>query len=86
MRIGNKKLVVILAVLLVLAVGYIIVDKVQRARTTQLLTTYRQGYQQGLIDTVLTLYQQTEKCQTTTINTGNATRRVVDVTCLQGAG
>ncbi len=81
----SKFVVIVLVVLLLIAVGYIIYDKVQQRRQTQLLTALQQGYNQGIYGAVLSLYQQTEKCQVTTITLGNLTRQVVDVACIQQA-
>ncbi len=81
----HKLLVVILVVLLLIAVGYIIYDKVQQKRQAQLYNALQQGYNQGLYNAVVSLYQQTEECKVTAITLGNLTRQVVDVACIQQA-
>jgi len=79
----QKTVIAVLLILLVVALAYIVFDKWQLARQREVINVYRQGYSQGLNDTVTTLYQQTEKCQITTINLGNLTKQVVDVACLK---
>ena len=71
--------IIVLIVLFILALGYIFIDKWQESRQSELIKIY----QQGISDTVLSLYQQTENCQITTVNLGNATRQVVDVSCIK---
>lgn len=79
----ERMAIVILGVLLVLSVGYIVFDSVQKQRNQEMVTVYRQGYNQGLTDAVVTLYRQTENCNAAVINIGNVTRQVVDTGCLR---
>ncbi len=82
----NKKFrrtIIILAILLVLSVGYIAIDKYTTSREQQLLATYQGGYNKGVQDAIVSLYQQTDNCQPATINIGNLTKQFFDVACLQ---
>ena len=88
-RIENKKIdktkitITVLAVLLIISVSYIAIDKFQNMRINELQQVYQQGYSQGVRDTVISLMQQTENCVSTTITVGNLTREVIDITCLR---
>tara|TARA_Y100000310_G_C19974611_1_gene487017 strand:+ start:167 stop:451 length:285 start_codon:yes stop_codon:yes gene_type:complete len=75
--------ITILAILLVLSVGYIAIDKYTTSREQQLMATYQGGYNKGVQDAVVSLYQQTNNCQPATINIGNLTKQIFDVACLQ---
>jgi len=77
----TKLSIAVLAVLLAIAIGYIGWDKFQEEKALEVMQAYRQGYNQGIRDTVVSLLQQTENCNPTTINLGNFTRRVVDTAC-----
>lgn len=80
----ERTIIIVLVILLGISVFYIVFDAVQRQRTQELVAIYQQGYDQGLTDAVLTLYQQTEGCNAAVINIGNVTRQVLDVDCLKG--
>jgi uncharacterized membrane protein YukC len=81
----QKTISIALAVLLIAAIGYIAFDKWQNARQKEIVSTYQQGYGQGLTDAVTALFQQTENCKATTLTLGNLTRQIFDVACLQQA-
>ena len=82
-KLNKSKLVVImLAILLVIALVYIAFDKYSSYRQMQYIKAYQEGYNQGVYNMVLSLYQQTENCQPTTVNLGNVTRQVIDVGCI----
>jgi|GEM_PF-2808891 hypothetical protein len=83
-KINKSKLAfVLLAILLLIAIGYIAIDKWQDYKQLQYIKAYQDGYSAGVYNAVVSLYQQTEKCQATTINVGNATRQVADAACLK---
>jgi hypothetical protein len=73
----NKERVIIyiLAILLVISVGYTVIGWIQGS-------AFQAGYNKGITDAVVTLYQQTSNCKATTINIGNITRQVIDTSCL----
>ena len=80
-----KRTAMVLGILLVLSVGYIAFDKYKTSQETQLLTAYQDGYNRGVQEAVVSLYQQTNNCQGAVINLGNVTREVFDTACLQNA-
>ena len=72
----------VLAVLLIVAVGYISFDKYQNIQDAQLRIAYQQGYDVGITASVVSIFQQTEQCQVTTVTIGNMTKQIIDVACL----
>jgi len=78
----------VLAVLLIVAVGYISFDKYQTTKDTQLRTVYQQGYDLGITASVVSIFQQTEQCQVVNLNAvdeeGNPVQKqLMDVACLR---
>jgi len=71
--------VVILALLLVIAIGYIVFDK-YRARVVQKEIGI---YQQGMQAAIAYLYQQAGSCKQVPITVENQTINVVAVECLK---
>lgn len=70
---------IILAVLLVLVVGYIVVGKYTAYTEQKTLDAARFGYEQAIIQ----LVQQVSTCQQVPLIVGNYTVNVVAVECLQ---
>lgn len=79
----SKLAIIVLLGLLVFSISYIIFDKLQDYKQSQYTKAYQEGYNQGVLNTVLSLYQQTENCQATTVNLGNFTRSVIDANCVK---
>jgi len=79
----SKTIILALALLLIVSVGYIIFERFQEAQQQLYLQAAQSGYNKGIQDTVVSLYQQTNNCQLTTINIGNVTRQIVDVECVK---
>ena len=79
----STKIIMILSILLVFSVVFIAVDKYKTSQEKQLLTAYQTGYNQGVQEAVVSLYQQTNNCQPTVINLGNVSRQLFDTSCLQ---
>ncbi len=73
----------ILALLLIAATVYITYDKLQDIKQRDVLVGYQQGYNRAFIDTLSSIWQQTENCSIATVNIGNLSKRVFDVSCLQ---
>ena len=76
-------IILILAITLVAAVSYIIWGKVQQSYQLQLQEAAQWGANQGLQQTVVSLFQQTDKCQVATLYYDNVSRQVIDIACLQ---
>ena len=75
---------VLLVLALVLALGYIVIDKFQAARQEEAMQIFQQGVQVGYEQAVLQLIQQALTCQTVPVYAGNTTINVIAVECLQG--
>lgn len=62
---------------------YLIYEKTIESRQQELSNAYQDGYDKGLTDAAVTVYKQTENCQTTNITIGNLTKTVFDLSCLK---
>lgn len=81
---GKHRLaILILLVLLLIAVVYFTGAKISDARQQDLAEASQQGFDLGVTNALVAAYQQTANCQVTTITLGNATRQIVDFTCVQ---
>ena len=72
----NKIIIIILAILLVLAVGYIFKDKYTESKIQQGIQL---GYQQAIIQII----QQVITCQQVPLRIGNQTINIIAVDCIQ---
>lgn len=79
----SKITIIVLSVALFGLGQYVIYEKIAESREQELATTYQNGYNKGLTDAAVTIYKQTENCQTTTITIGNLTKTVFDLSCLK---
>ena len=83
----NNYLTIILAVLLLLAVGYIVMDKWAEAKVekeqTLLQAGFEQGFTQGYEQAVMQLIQEAVKCQPVPITYMNASLQMIAIDCLQ---
>lgn len=76
-------LTVILVVLLLIAFGYILLDKYQQGVEQQQLTMFQQGAQYGYGQAILQVMQQASTCQSVPLFAGNATINIVAIECIQ---
>ena len=84
MKITKQNITIIgLAVGLGLVTIFFGIDKWSQATQEQMDEAFQEGYEQGVIDFVSTLFQQTEDCGITPVFLNNLTRSVVDVDCIQ---
>ena len=75
------------AIVLVIALSYIVVDKYQEGKVQEQVAVYQQGMQVGYEQAITQLVQQAATCQAVPINFQNQTINMVAVECLQqGAG
>lgn len=81
----QKVLITILALLLILALGYVAFDKAKSAYNERIIQAQQQGYVAGVTDAIASAYVQTNDCQVTTLYLGNATRQIADYECLKRA-
>jgi hypothetical protein len=79
----RKHTVVILAVLLVLALGYIVFDAYSEYKQQQDFSLFQQGAQFGYEQAVTQLFQQALTCQPVPVFIENQTLNLVAVECLQ---
>jgi len=75
--------IILLAALLVLSVGYIAFDKYQDEKQKEQLTAFQQGAQYGYEQAVIQLANQASTCQQVALKLGNQTLNIVAVDCLQ---
>jgi len=84
LKITKQNITIIgLAVGLGLVLIFFGLEKLTQATQEQVDEAFQQGYEQGAVDFVSTLFQQTEDCRITPIFLNNFTRSVVDVDCIQ---
>ena len=89
----NKQaaIIILLVVLLVIAVGYILMDKYRSKQLQNQLIVYQQGLQKGYEQALIQLFQQAMTCQQVPIwapvkdgnQTVNKTLNLIAVECLQ---
>ncbi len=72
-----------LALVVVLLLGYIGIDKYNEAQEKKLVEATKQGYNQGINDALTLAFQQTNNCQVTALRVANSTRRIIDFDCVQ---
>ncbi len=78
-----SKVVIILAILLIIAVGYIAVDKYSAAKQKEELGIFQQGAQYGYEQAIVQVAQQAATCQQVPLRIGNQTINIIAVDCLQ---
>lgn len=79
----QKITIIILSVALFALVQYVIYEKIVESRQQEIAIAYQKGYDKGLTDAAVTIYKQTEDCQSTAITIGNLTKNVLDLSCLK---
>jgi len=86
MKINKQNITIIgLAVGLGLVLLFFGMDKFTQATQQQRIEAFQAGYEQGAVDFVSSLFQQTENCNITPIHLNNLTMSVVDVECFRPA-
>ena len=79
----QKITIIILGVALFLVIQYMIIDDWTRANQQLSNEMYQQGYEQGLIDAISAVFQQTQDCQISNITFKNFTKQIFDIGCLE---
>lgn len=82
----NVVVILVLAVLLVGAVGYIVFDKYKQNQNQVQLSAFERGVQTGQVQAITYLFEQAKTCRPVPIMVENQTISVVAVECLQGSG
>lgn len=80
-----KTTTIALAVVIILLAGYIGYTKYASYQNQKMQEVYAAGYNNGVADSVVKLYQDTDNCGTTSIFIQNSTRYLADVECLNKA-
>jgi len=76
-------LIVILAVLLIIAVGYIVKTEVQERQMEEQLNVFQSGMQAGYQQAIVQLIQDSEDCQVVPVRIANISRSFVDTSCVR---
>ena len=82
----NKSILItaiILAILLVVAVAYIAVDKYRESANKKQMSIYQQGMERGYALSVSSLFQQAITCQPVPVTAENRTINLIAMECLQ---
>jgi len=84
MKIDKMRLaIIILAVLLAVAVGYIIMNNLQEKRMEKEFEIYQSGMQNGYEQAILRVMEKAVTCQPVPLFSGNDTINMIAVECLQ---
>jgi len=78
-----KIAVIGLGVALVLTFQYFIIQDWFENQEELLLESYMGGYEQGMSDTMISLFEKTQDCKLTTLIVNNFSRQILDIQCLQ---
>ena len=83
--ISQKILIIVLALMLaVILVWFVLIDNYVIPTIQQEITlSYHTGYDSGMQDLIIRLFQQTSNCQSLSLWVGNDTKQIIDVACLQ---
>ncbi len=77
--------IIALALVLVIALVYIGVDKYQEGKAQEQVAVYQQGIQAGYQQAIMQLVQQAATCQAVPVTFQNQTINMVAVECFQQA-
>jgi hypothetical protein len=72
-----------IAIAIIMLIQFVILAGWQNEKKEDLILAFQKGYDNGVKDTVVALYGQTENCHMSTITTGNLTKDLIDIRCLQ---
>ena len=78
----QKIIIIGLLISLIVILQYLVLDEWMDSINEEATQNFQNAYDQGLLDAVTAIYQQTENCQGVPINIGNLTKTVFDVSCL----
>ena len=73
--------IIISLAILFLFSQYILLEKLVTIEQKEKIKIYEEGYKQGLFDAVITMFQNIDDCKTASLNIGNLTKYVIDITC-----
>ena len=75
--------VIVMAVLLIGAVGYIVYDNYSESKVKNEQMIFQQGINLGFQQSVVSLYQQAQKCEPIPVTVDNQTIVMIAVDCLR---
>lgn len=82
-KINTRGIATILAIFLIISLGYIGYNEYNERKLIRDKSLFLQGYQQGIVDATVKLYQETENCKQVSIVIGENEKFVIDTKCLQ---
>lgn len=82
-KINAKRIATILAIFLIISLSYIGYNEYNERKLVRDQKLFLQGYQKGVVDTTVKLYQETETCNPVNIVVGEDEKFVIDTKCLQ---
>jgi hypothetical protein len=75
--------IIVLSVILFGLIQYVIFDMIGETVSNEMVNSYQSGYNQGILDSVNAIYQQTENCNPTFVTIGNLSKEVIDFSCVE---
>ena len=82
-KMKKEKVIVILSICLLLIVGFVGYSLYQNWQQNKMIDAFNQGYNQGITDTIIQVYQETDICEPIPLFVGDNTKHIIDVACLQ---
>lgn len=82
-KINNKTIIWVLAILLILTVAYVGIEKYQQNKQQEQLVIFQQGAQYGYQQAIIQIMQQASTCQQVPMFAQNQTINMIAVECLQ---
>ncbi len=79
---NRKKILIIgLIVGIVSLSAYIIFEKIEEKILLNEFDVYQKGYDDGIIDTVVVILEQTENCEVSKLEILNFSKQLIDLSC-----
>ena len=78
----QKIIMIVLAISLIVTLQYLVLDKWMTSMDENTSQNIQNAYDQGIIDTISAIYNESENCQGVPITVGNLTKTIFDVSCL----
>lgn len=77
------KIIIILVFLLVIAIGYIVIDTYKGVKEKEQMEIYQELVQYGYDVAIFEIIQQAVTCQQVTLKIENQTINIINIDCLQ---
>jgi len=83
-KLNKQKLIIIgLSIALGLTSFYVVMDILIVFQQLQIIESYQQGFDDGAVEVVSRLFDQTQFCQISKIEINNKSKSLVDISCLE---